>query len=1087
DLSKAPLLRVGLLTVNHGRQILMIDMHHIITDRISHNILEKEFRALYFKEELTPLRLQYKDYSEWQNGKAHHQMIKEQEKYWLEIFSGEVPVLNLPFDYSRPIMQSFEGNMIQFSLAVKESRSIKNLAKETGTTAYMFILSVLTILLSRLSGQEDIVIGTPIAARRHSDLEKIIGMFVNTLAMRNAPCGEKSYREFLMELKQCTLEAYENQEYPFEELVDNITVSRDIGRNPVFDIMFNLLNIQEYNDTIPDTGTEEYRSAHIQGIAKFDLTLTAVDMGERLLFNIEYCTRLFKPETIDRFISYFKKLLDSIFQDINKKLCTLDIITLEEKNRVLYEWNDTRGDYPKDKTINQIFEEQVKLTPDHIAVIGPWEREKENSGIDNLGSTAIHLTYLHLNEQSNRLAHMLQTKGMGTDTIVAIMVERSIEMIVGILGILAAGGAYLPIDPEYPQERIDYILRDSNAAILLKNTNKKEINCQLSIVNSQLSMCELRGSLHHPSIVHHYNHLAYIIYTSGSTGRPKGVMVQCRNVVRLVKNTNYIPFMAGKRLLQSGILAFDASTFEIWGALLNGLTLCLVKKEIILTADRLKEKIKKYDIEIMWMTSPLFNQLSQIDIDIFSNLKHLVVGGDVLSVIHMNRLKREFPDLKITNGYGPTENTTFSTTYLIEKEYDINIPIGKPIANSTAYIVDRNNFLQPIGVAGELLVGGDGVALGYLNNPELTAKKFKKHRSYGSYRTNILYKTGDLARWLPDGNIEFIGRIDQQVKVRGFRIELGEIETCLAKITGIKESVVIVREDEPGDKYLCAYIVSTKAYEIIELREYLTKELPAHMVPAYFVPVEKIPLTSNGKIDSKSLPGPGLKGSEEYAAPRDAIEKKLTELWTDILVIRESAAARQSPLVEQIGIDDNFFQLGGHSLKATILVSKIDKEFNVKVPLVKVFKSPTIRELSTYIKEKRNEGYKSIEPAEKKEFYLLASPQRVLYVQQQKDLESTAYNMPQFFKIENAVNTDKTRLRDACKSMIQRHDSLRTSFEIKDGQPVQIIHDTVEFDLEYYEGDMSETLVLGNFVRPFDLTRAPLLRVGLLKRNDQDY
>ncbi|HLP57400.1 MAG TPA: amino acid adenylation domain-containing protein, partial [Candidatus Deferrimicrobium sp.] len=736
-----------------------------------------------------------------------------------------------------------------------------------------------------------------------------------------------------------TLAAFENQEYPFENLVEKVVVNRDTGRNPLFDVIFVLQNIENVEIAIPGLLLKSYEFQ--SKISKFDLTLAAVENGNKVVFSIEYCTALFKEETVKRFIRYFNKLISSMLEEPGQKIFEMEILPAEERKQILYDFNDNAAPFPLEKTINQLVEEQVEKFPDCIALV--FSHGRTRTGTDN-----ICIAYRELNEQSNNLAGSLREKGMVAGSIVAVMIERSLEMIIGILGILKLGGAYLPIAPDYPQERIDYMLKDSGAKI---------------VVNSELIK---NVSFHHSSfIIHHSNFandLAYIIYTSGTTGRPKGVMVEHRNVIRLVKNTDYVEFRESDRILQTGALEFDASTFEIWGALLNGLMLFLVKKEQVLSPAELRKNIEKYGISLLWLTSSLFNRLVDVDIEIFAPLRNLLVGGEALSPVHINKVRARFAHLNIINGYGPTENTTFSTTYRVNKEYKDNIPIGRPIANSTAYIIDRWNRLQPIGAAGELYVGGHGVARGYLNNPELTAERFKRMIH------DRLYRTGDLARWLPDGNIEFSGRIDHQVKIRGFRIEPGEIENRLLNYPGIKEAVVLVQE-EGHEKYICAYLVSD-GNGITGLHETLAKELPDYMIPSYFISLEKIPLTANGKIDRQALPKPELKADQDYVAPRNKMEERLVGLWGEVLNIKP----------EFISIDSSFFQLGGHSLKAAILASRIHKEFNVLLPLAELFKTPTIRGLSGYMMGKAEDVYESIMPVEEKEYYSLSSAQKRLFV-----------------------------------------------------------------------------------------------------------
>ncbi len=929
DLSEAPLLRVGVIKTNDGKCGFLLDMHHIVTDGTSQSILVKEFMALYNEAELPPLRLQYKDYSDWQNSKKQREVIKEQERYWLEIFSHEAPVINLPTDYPRPKTQGFEGSRVDFLLTVKESQALKEIAAQTGATLYMCILSVFTILLARLSGQEDIVVGTPIAARKHVDLEKVIGFFVNTLAMRISPCGEKSYKEFLLELKDHTLEAYENQEYPFEELVDKISGSRDTGRNPIFDVMFNLMNIEEYNQDTPGSEErEQYKNRHQKATSKFDLTLTAVDIGERFLLNIEYCTRLFKPGTIDRFISYFKNLFNSLSGGYNMKLSEFDIIAEEERHRILCEFNDTYAEYPKDKTIHRLFEEQVEQTSDHVAVVAPC--------IDTIHESHQQITYKELNEKSNRLAHGLQTKGVGPDTIVGIIMKRSVEMITGILGILKSGGAYLPIDEANPTERKKYMLEDSGVKLVLAN---KELLNRSGYLPGYIEIIDTGCEEYYSNDRTNFDYtprgsdLVYMLYTSGSTGRPKGVMLEHSNLVNLFRFQFEYTNLKCSKILQFSALGFDAHFHEIFSALLSGGRIYLVAQEIRTDIPELFKLIERYGI------STVFWPISFIKI-IFSEeeyakrvplcLEHIQTAGEQVIISDNFRKYLKKNKVYLHNHYGPAE-THVVTTLTINPGEDIpELPsIGKPILNTYIYIMDKKNHLSPIGVAGELWIGGVQVGRGYCGREELTGEKFIRN----PFRLDEkVYKSGDLARWLTNGNIEFLGRIDHQVKIRGYRVEIGEIESRLSCCPGIKEMAVLALQEDNGDKYICAYIVADKELSISGLRDNLSKELPDFMIPAYFVRVEKIPLTPNGKVDRKALPIPKTATGESYIAPRDEVEKKLTEIWSEVLVIDK----------EKIGIDTNFFELGGHSLKATILVSKIHKEFEVKVPLSEVFKSPRI-------------------------------------------------------------------------------------------------------------------------------------------------
>jgi tyrocidine synthetase-3 len=888
DLSRAPLFRVGVIAADQGKVLLMVDMHHIISDGVSHEILLNHFAALYEDRQLPPIIVHYKDYAQWRHGELERQSVKQQESYWLEQYPGDIPVLALSTDFPRPAVQSFAGDSTGFRLPEAETEALKSLAVEEGASLYMVLLALHNILLSKLSGQEDIIMGTPIAARRHADLQSIIGMFVNTLALRHFPRAGLTFREFLQSVKTRTLDAFENQEYPFEDLVENICLDRDPARNPLFDVMLVLQNIELHAKTKEDApppgekdSGDESEPQYLPGsrISKFDLTFTGVEINRGLAFTIEYCTALFKRETIDTFGSYFKNIVSAVLNSRDVPLSQIQLISAEEKHHLLVELNDTAAPYPSDKTIHRLFEEQAEKTPEKIALSAHGQ-----------GS----ITYKELNLKAGRLAGELTSNGVAPGGIVAVLAGKTLETITAVLAILKAGGAYLPIETDVPEERAQYMLKDSGAALVLKGMELIEVPA----AETQPSRSSAQ--------------LCYVIYTSGTTGRPKGVMVSHRNVARLVKNTDYIRFEEEDRILQTGALAFDASTFEIWGALLNGLRLVLAPKEHILSAPILKQDILEWRITVMWMTSSLFNQMLDTDIHIFGRLRVLLVGGEALSPPHINKLRAAFPHLHIVNGYGPTENTTFSTTHLIEREYGGPIPIGKPIANSTAYILDKNGNPQPTGVAGELCVGGDGVALGYLNDPELTAEKFflkKLNHEEHEYR---LYRTGDRARWLADGTIEFLGRLDDQVKIRGFRIEPGEIENRLSAQDLVKEAAVLVRKDEQENLYLCAYVVGEPGLDISQLRESLSRGLPNYMVPSYFVPLDEMPLNPNGKVDRKALPEPARsKDIQKYTPPRDELEEQLVAIWSEVLELEPGAIDIEERFFRQDTFD-RILQVAGH-------------------------------------------------------------------------------------------------------------------------------------------------------------------------------
>ncbi|MDQ1355298.1 MAG: hypothetical protein QG657_5608, partial [Acidobacteriota bacterium] len=939
NLSRAPLLRVGLLQEMETKYILAIDIHHIIADGRSQVILVRDFLSLYHGQELPDLKLQYKEYSEWKQSREAQDALKEQEDYWLKEFAEQIPVLNLPIDYPRPAVQSFEGNTFNFELNAGEKGRLNEIAHKGGTTLFMVLLAIYNLFLAKLSNLEDIVVGTAVANRRHADLEKIVGMFVNTLALRNYPSGKKPFTLFLDEIKEKTLRAFDNQDYPFEELVEKTVVERDMGRNPIFDVMFVFQNI--FDDPGPGAipgeepgGLKFKRYNYEQNTAIFDLSLVIFEKGDGLLLSLEYCTKLFKEETVLRFIEYFKKILMSVLDEPIKKICNIEIIDEEEKAEILNEFNNTAVEYPVDKTVHQLFEEHALKTPDHIALVGA-------GAVETLRATSLQTTYRQLNEQSGRLAGLLIEKGVLPDSVVGIMMERSVEMIIGIMGIFKSGGAYLPIDPEYPQERIDYMLKDSGAKILIN----EKFFAPLFFKKAG------RRGLHHSSVISHQSNLAYIIYTSGSTGKPKGVMVEHRNVTAYFHAFwGIFNLKESDTIIQLVSYTFDVFVEVVFSVLLRSGKLVIPTRTEMLDIDALGGLIHKHQVNIIDCTPLLLSELDKSGIFNTSSCSQrinylFISGGDIL--------RREYVKNLITvgevyNTYGPTESTIGATyfRYSGEKEsseMDISIPIGKPMPNYQVYILDRENSLQPVGVAGELCVSGSGVTRGYLNRPELTAERFIKYRSYGPYKTNIIYKTGDLARWLPDGNIEFLGRIDHQVKIRGFRIELEEIRSRLLTCQDIDDAVVIDRENAAGEKYLCTYFTAKKRLGIVELRSILAGVLPGYMIPSHFVQLEKIPLTGSGKIDRRALSSLKVQAQAEveFVMPRNEIEKKIANAWKEILEL------------DKVGVNENFFDLGGTSLDIIRLNSKFKEIFHEEETIVQMFRYPTIRSFAEYLSRER--------------------------------------------------------------------------------------------------------------------------------------
>ncbi|MCP4155076.1 MAG: amino acid adenylation domain-containing protein, partial [bacterium] len=726
-LKKAPLFRVGLVKIEKGNYRLAVDMHHIITDGTSMGIIMREFMALYNGDQLPTAGVRYRDYADWQNRAIGSK--KRQKTNWLETFSGYIPQLNLPADYQRPQLMDNRGARLQFAIGTGTIRTLAKCAARHEVTQYMVLLSVYTILLAKLSGGEDIIVGTPAAGRRHQELQPVVGMFVNTLPLRNKPAGEKTYRHYLQEVKTKTLTAFENQDYQLEELVEALALERETGRNPLFDVMFVLQNVEIPHLEIPGL---KLQPLDIEtGTAKFDLSLQAVEKEQELLFDMEYRTTLYTRKTAERFVRYYKGILENVIKEPNLILSQVDYLPAAEKKQILYEFNETKTAYPKNKTIHELFEEQAGRTPEQICAVGPAAfaakgKEKPDHQKERPWRQ-VQLTYSQLNRQANHRARELQAKGIGVGSTAAIMVERTLETLAGLLGILKAGAAYLPVDPTYPQERIDYILADSNANICLpaaRHGGRGGATPGTPLTPTAVTAAEV----------------AYVMYTSGSTGKPKGVMVQHGQVVSLVKNTGYIDYTPGDRLLLTGTFVFDVTTFEIWSPLLNGMSLAITTKDEIMEAAKLKNSLEKNNITHLHLIPQLFNQMAAEKIEIFAHLKYLLVGGDMVRPGKVNRVREKYKKINIRHMYGPTENTTFSTYYPVRKTYEDRIPIGKPPANSSAYIVDKHGSLIPVGVPGEIWVGGAGVARGYLNRPQLTQEKFIENPYIKGER---IYKTGD--------------------------------------------------------------------------------------------------------------------------------------------------------------------------------------------------------------------------------------------------------------------------------------------------------------------------------------------------------
>ncbi|WAN69720.1 amino acid adenylation domain-containing protein [Moorena producens JHB] len=942
DLERGPLLRVSLLQLGSQSHVLMLTMHHIISDGWSMGVLWRELSLLYqaFSDgehsPLAPLPIQYADFALWQREWFKGNLLETQLNYWKQQLKGVPPLLELPYDRPRPPIETFRGGRESFKLSAELTHKLHNLSQKSGCTLFMTLLAAWSSLLYRYSGQSDILVGTPIANRNRREIEPLMGFFVNTLVMRTQFPENISFAEVLKRVRQTAIEAYGHQDLPFEKLVQELKLQRSLSHNPLFQVMFALQNATMVSPEFPGL---TFTKLEMEGVvAKFDLFLSMNETSVGLQGEWGYNSDLFDRATIRRWIGHFQVLLEGIIANPQQPVYQLPLLTETERHQLLVEWNNTATDYPKYKCIHQLFEEQVELTPDAVAVV--FEDK--------------HLTYRQLNNRANQLAHYLRSLGVVPEVLVGICVERSLEMVVGLLGILKAGGAYVPIDPDYPRERIAYMLKDSGISVLL--TQKKlvarlpEHQGQIICLDPELEVVTQQSDLN-PNSTASGDNLAYVIYTSGSTGKPKGVAMKhfaLSNLINWQRSNTTVANRA--KTLQFAPVSFDVSFQEMFSTWCAGGTLVLIQEELRRDPMALLDLLAEKQVERLFLPFVALQQLAESAQSqglISLNLREVITAGEQLQITPaIASFFSQLKDCTFHNHYGPSEThvvTAFTLTGST-KNWSALPPIGTPIANTQIYILDNHLQPVPIGIPGEINIGGVGLARGYLNRPEITEQKFIPN-PFSKEPGSGLYKTGDLARYLPDGNIEFLGRIDNQVKIRGFRIELSEIEATLAEHPEVQEVVVIVRETQPGDKRLVAYVVSPgENIEILttNLRGFLKQKLPQYMIPNAFVVLDALPLTPNGKVDRRGLPAPDTcreSGAETFVAPRDSLELQLAQIWSQVLGI------------QPIGVTDNFFELGGHSLLAVRLVAEIEKVTQTKLPLAALFQFTTIEEIASILKE----------------------------------------------------------------------------------------------------------------------------------------
>jgi amino acid adenylation domain-containing protein len=934
DLAAGPLLRAVLLRAGADDHVIVLTTHHIVSDGWSSGVLLKEMGALYDAysqgrpSPLAELPVQYADFASWQRNWLRGETLAQQLAYWKEHLLGALP-LELPTDHPRPPVHTTQGTHLSFALPPELSERLRRLSRREGVTVFVTLLAAFQSVLAYLSGQEDVSVGTPIANRNRKETENLIGFFVNTLVLRTSLSGDPTFRELLRRVREVALGAHAHQDLPFEMLVEELRPPRSLNQVPLFQVMFSLAQ----NVGGPTTELDGLTLSPLgldSRASKFDLTLFMEDTPHGFTGSAEYRTDLFEAETIKRWLGYFETLLEACAANPDLRLSELTLLGAAERQQLLVEWNGARQDYGRPRRLHQLFEEQAERTPDAMA----------------LAFEETRLSYRELNERANQLAHHLRARGVGPDVLVGVLMERSVEMVVGLLGILKAGGAYVPFDPSYPEERLAFMFADARAKVLLTQSrfagrlpaHAAEVVCLDSDSESIAG-----GRADNPAVEVSDSNLAYVIYTSGSTGTPKGAMNTHRAICnRLLWMQAAYQLTAADRVMQKTPYSFDVSVWEFFWPLLSGAGLVIAKPGGHQDAGYLVELIAEQGVTVAhFVPSMLQFFVEEPALDRCDSLRLVVCSGEELSHALQERFFARL-DCRLENLYGPTEAAVDVTSWTCRRDAESNVvPIGRPIANVRAYIL--NAALQPVpaGVLGELYIGGEALARGYINRSELTAERFIPDAHSGVPGAR-LYRTGDVARHLPDGSIQFVGRADNQVKIRGFRIELGEIEAVLRAMPEVQEAVVLAREDESGDKRLVAYVSANpgQALDPVHLRAHLRDKLPAYMIPVAFVELAAFPLTASGKINRRELPAPqNVRSAAEapFAPPQTDVERTIADIWREALGI------------DRVGIHDNFFNLGGHSLLLIRVHNRLSATFGQELSILNLFEYPTVDALAKFL------------------------------------------------------------------------------------------------------------------------------------------
>ncbi|HKT50848.1 MAG TPA: amino acid adenylation domain-containing protein, partial [Candidatus Angelobacter sp.] len=1077
DLQAGPLIRGRLIRQGNEEYVLLITIHHIVSDAWSFGLFSKELSALYGayvrgeEDGLPKLEIQYADYAVWQRKRMEGDVPGKQAEYWKRALAGAPEVLQLPTDHVRPEQQSYSGAAVTLMLDEELTAGLRGLSRKHKTTLYMTVLAGWAALLARLSGQDEVVIGTPAANRNRVEIERLIGFFVNTLALRLGVSDSSDVGTLLAHVKSQAVAAQEHQGFPFEQVVEIVRPPRSLAHNPVFQVMFAWQNAPKGTINLAGLQVSPF-TAVPHNISKFDLTLLLQEEGNQIVGELEYATALYERPTIERYLGYFRTLLGAMVADDSQKVDRLPMLPQEERKQLLYEWNATEVEYPRDKCVHELFEEQVERRPGAVAVV--YESEQ--------------LSYGELNRRANRLAHYLRSLGVKPDTLVAVCVDRSLEMIVGLLAVMKAGGAYVPLDPAYPGERLRYMVEDSVPEVLLTQGHLRE---QMRGVKRELAVIDLSDpgvglqewpetNLEKAGVGLTSEHLAYVIYTSGSTGTPKGVMVAHRGVTNFLQSMRREPGIEKDDvLLATTRLSFDIAALELYLPLTMGAQLRIRGGEVNLDAVHVSKEIKR-DVTMMQATPANWRMLLDAGLEGTERLK-VLCGGEALNVDLARTLASRSDSA--WNLYGPTETTIWSSVEQLEKDLS-GVSIGRPIANTQIYIFDRHGEPVPIGVAGEIHIGGAGVARGYLNRPELTGDRFVPD-PFSNEPGARMYRTGDLGRRLADGNIEFLGRNDFQVKIRGFRIELGEIEARLREHEEVQQAVVLAREDTPGDKRLVAYYTTREQNSVgaQKLRAHVATKLPEYMVPAAYVKLESLPLTPNGKLDRKALPAPEGDAyvMRQYEAPQGTTEELLAGIWAKLLNLK------------RVGRHDNFFDLGGHSLLAVRVIARVREALKVEVAIKDLFARPVLQDFSSALAVAAPAELPAISRVPRGEWIPLSPAQQRLWFLAQMEGASQAYHIPMGLQLKGGL--DRAALRKALDRIVARHEVLRTIFAFVEGEPVQQIAPAEKSRFHLVEHDLRgrsdareelKRLAAEESSASFDLQAGPLIRGRLIRLADEE-